>query len=325
MLSVVVRLANRLEETPMAKNQTRIRIFCFDGEPIVLKRLDGTISLHTDSERYELSDKEAGSMGEWLVFWINQPPGSRSISPRPPKRHEATVWDLIQAGLLKPGTVLTMTYIGTPHNAKVLPEGELEFYGRIFDTPSGACEFVTGTEINGWKAWKTPERTLDELRKDLLRSRIRNKYVYFCVDGEPIVLKRLDGTVSLHTDSERYELSDKEAGCMGEWLVSQIGQPSGSGSTRSKPRNGRKKPCRYEGTVWGLMRAGLLKPGTVLTMTYAGKEHKAKVLPEGELEVYGQIFNTPSGACEFVLGRSCNGWTAWKTPERPLDDLRQEL
>ena len=136
----------------MTRNQNEIcYIFCVDDEPIVLKRLNGTISLHTDSERYEFSDEEAGYLGKWLVSWISQPPVPRSISPEPLNECEVTVWDLIQAGLLKPGTVLTMTYIGTPHNAKVLAKGELKIYDQIFDTPSGACELVTVTKINGWK------------------------------------------------------------------------------------------------------------------------------------------------------------------------------
>ena len=300
-------------------------IFCIDDEPIVLKRLDGTISLHTDSERYEFSDEEAGYLGKWLVSWISQPPVPRSFHLSPLNESKVTVWDLIQAGLLEPGTVLTMTYIGTSHNAKVLAKGELEFCGRIFDTPSGACEFVTSTEINGWKAWKTPERTLHELRQVLLRNKIRNKIRIFCVDNDPIVLERLDRTISLYADSERYEFSDGEAAHLVEWLVPQIGQPSGSGSTISEPKKGRKKPCRYEVTVWGLIQAGLLKPGTVLILTYTGKDYKAKVLADGKLEVNGQILASPSGACEFVLGRSCNGWTAWKTPGRTLNELRQEL
>ncbi len=303
----------------MARDQKQIRIYCVEDEVIVLKRLDGTISLHTDSERYEFSDKEAGYLGEWLKFWINQPPGSGSISPRLRNGHEATVRDLIQAGLLKPGTLLTWTYIGTSHNAKVLAKGELELYGRIFDTPSGACEFVTGTEIDGWKAWKTPERTLDELRKDLLRNKNQKQIRIYCVDDEHIMLKRLDGTISLRTDSEKCDVSDEEAYRLVKWLKPQIGQPPVSGSIIPGPRN------KYEVTVLGLIWADLLKPGTVLTMTYTGRDYKAKVSPEGELVVHGQIFDTPSGACEFVTGTEINGWKAWKTPERTLDELRQEL
>ena len=150
----------------------------------------------------------------------------------------------------------------------------------------------------------------------------------YTVDGETIVLKRPSRrTISLHIDGKKYEVSDEEAGYLVEWLVSQIGQPPGSVSTTSKFRkSGKKRPCKIEGTVWGLIQAGLLKPGTVLTLTTAGKYRKAKVLTEGELEVAGHILNTPSGACRFVLERQCNGWKEWKIPDgRPLDALRQEL
>ena len=36
------------------------------------------------------------------------------------------------------------------------------------------------------------------------------------------------------------------------------------------------------------------------------------------------IFNTPSGAADFLTGRSNNGWTVWKTKDgKTLDELYQ--
>ena len=155
----------------------------------------------------------------------------------------------------------------------------------------------------------------------------QKQIIVYCVDNKPIVLKRQSGTISLHIDSRKYVLSEEEADYMGKWLASQIGQPGGPKSAPSKPRNKKKKPRKIEGTVWGLINAGLLEPETVLTLTYSGKDYQARVLANGQLEYAGRFFDDPSPACVEATGQiSCNGWTSWKTPGGgTLDDLRGEL
>lgn len=155
----------------------------------------------------------------------------------------------------------------------------------------------------------------------------KKQIIIYCVDDEPIVLKRLSETISLHIDSRKYELPEEEASNLGQWLVSQIGlDDSRSTPTNLKKRN-KKSPKQIEGTVEGLIWAGLLEIGTVLTLTYRGKDHQAKVSANGQLEYAGRFFDDPSPACVKATGQiSCNGWTSWKTPGGDtLDDLRRKL
>ncbi|MEU8096059.1 restriction system modified-DNA reader domain-containing protein [Streptomyces rubiginosohelvolus] len=89
-------------------------------------------------------------------------------------------------------------------------------------------------------------------------------------------------------------------------------------------------PVIPQGPLAGLMRAGLLEPGTVLTFRQrrANRLGRAVVTAEGQLVVDGHSspFPSPSKAAEAVTGNVINGWTLWRTPEgSTLDQLRQEL
>lgn len=89
-------------------------------------------------------------------------------------------------------------------------------------------------------------------------------------------------------------------------------------------------PVIPQGPLAGLMRAGLLEPGTVLTFRQrrANRLGRAVVTAEGQLVVDGHSspFSSPSKAAEAVTGNVINGWTLWRTPEgSTLDQLRQEL
>lgn len=73
-----------------------------------------------------------------------------------------------------------------------------------------------------------------------------------------------------------------------------------------------------------LIGAGLLVPGTVLTPR-VGKwqQHQALVRPNGQLDVDGRTFESPSGAGAYVRGGSTNGWHFWRLPDgRSLLDVR---
>lgn len=80
--------------------------------------------------------------------------------------------DLMQAGLLKPDTVLTFHQrrANRSGRAVVTAEGQLivDGHSSTFPSPSKAAEAVTGNVINGWTLWHTPDgSTLDQLRKKL--------------------------------------------------------------------------------------------------------------------------------------------------------------
>ncbi|WPO76192.1 DUF4357 domain-containing protein [Streptomyces sp. KN37] len=80
---------------------------------------------------------------------------------------------LMQAELLKPGTVLTFHQrrANRSGRAVVTAEGQLIVDGHStpFPSPSKAAEAVTGNIINGWTLWhiEGDGRTLDELRREL--------------------------------------------------------------------------------------------------------------------------------------------------------------
>ncbi|MCF3105456.1 DUF4357 domain-containing protein [Streptomyces roseoverticillatus] len=89
-------------------------------------------------------------------------------------------------------------------------------------------------------------------------------------------------------------------------------------------------PTVPRGPLAGLMRAGLLAPGTVLAFHQrrANRSGRAVVTADGQLIVDGhaQPFPSPSKAAEAVTGNVINGWTLWHLPDgRFLDELRQEL
>jgi hypothetical protein len=55
---------------------------------------------------------------------------------------------------------------------------------------------------------------------------------------------------------------------------------------------------------------------------YKSKLHKATVRKDGKISYKGRIYNSPSLAGQAVIGRSCNGWTAWKYERAPGDWVR---
>ncbi|MCQ0023941.1 DUF4357 domain-containing protein [Streptomyces somaliensis DSM 40738] len=88
-------------------------------------------------------------------------------------------------------------------------------------------------------------------------------------------------------------------------------------------------PAIPQGPLAGLMRAGLLEPGAVLTFRQrrANRSGRAVVTADDQLVVDGHPspFPSPSKAAEAVTGNIINGWTLWRTPGgSTLDQLRQK-
>lgn len=58
---------------------------------------------------------------------------------------------------------------------------------------------------------------------------------------------------------------------------------------------------------------GLLAAGTELFGPYKGTMYKATVTEDGKILYNGKIFNSPSGAGEFIRGgKATNGWQFWR-------------
>ena len=78
---------------------------------------------------------------------------------------------LLDAGLLKSGQRLVWRRrnLGQEYSAYVTPDGHLRLEGgRVYDSPSGACDAVAHCKVNGWDAW----RTADGVSLSMLRGRI---------------------------------------------------------------------------------------------------------------------------------------------------------
>lgn len=76
------------------------------------------------------------------------------------------VKDLVAAGLLTPGTVLTPRQGGwTSLDAVIRDDGMLDVAGQVFGSPSGAGRCVKGSVTNGWTFWSLPDgRRLVDVR-----------------------------------------------------------------------------------------------------------------------------------------------------------------
>lgn len=77
---------------------------------------------------------------------------------------------LVAKGLLPVGTELRPRN-GGPERAIVLADGRLEMDGKVYDSPSGAGQFVRGGATNGWVFWTLPDgRRLGSLREEATQS-----------------------------------------------------------------------------------------------------------------------------------------------------------
>ena len=154
-----------------------------------------------------------------------------------------------------------------------------------------------------------------------------------CIEGEIIMLERRSDGIALAVGEVEVRLSTAGAARLVDWLTSYLDQPDDSPVIPSddpppeKEPGHRKKPERYHYKVPDLIAAGLLDVGTVLILTHLGREHRAAVTADGQIEVAGQSFRAPSGACQHVTGwQTCPGWNVWKDPEgRTLAELRNQL
>lgn len=80
------------------------------------------------------------------------------------------VLDLLEAGLLASNAVLVNQTDDA--EARVLPDGRIEFDGTVYDSPSGASDAAHGSTTNGWTYWlaDTPKGlvSLAALRDEVL-------------------------------------------------------------------------------------------------------------------------------------------------------------
>jgi hypothetical protein len=204
-------------------------------------------------------------------------PDQQVKPPKRPKKHNATILDLIQAGLLTPGAELRS--ISSQHEAIALVghQGDLLVHSETYDSPSGAAVAIVGHEMNGWTFWgfQSGDGTLvplAALREELDPAK----------GGEEPPPKK-----PLRPESVRVDKPRKKQ---------QIGEVVKSGPLKA------------------LIDAGVLEVGTQLSASSKDGLRKATVDSDGYLHLDdGSVHQKPSGAARRITGYATNGWTFWHT------------
>ncbi len=106
---------------------------------------------------------------------------AKSVMKRPRKYEERTVEikELIEAGFLSDGAVLTRLYKGAAYRAAITPERKIQLIDHSnkehFDTPSGAAVAASGKSQNGWTWWVIEGQgkyiSLDHYRQKLIKQK----------------------------------------------------------------------------------------------------------------------------------------------------------
>ena len=286
------RKAEPTQEEPVATNQRLIG--CIGGETIVLERQleEITLSIDPDNKTVRLSRKAAGRMVEWLISQINgpdDPPPSPTRAPTPGGGPNIPPSPPVSYGKKVKVFDLIQAGLLEARTLLTLTYKGREYYATV--TSNGSLE------IDGL-IFRSPSTA--------------------CV--------HITGQVSCSGWTAWKDSHGRSLAYLRDQLKkrqARIGQPDVSRPAPSKPWRKKRTPRQIEGTVWGLIQTGLLEAGTVLTLTNG---RKSRVLKNGQLEVDGHSFDSPSGAAKSILHRQNNGWQEWRTPDgRTLDALRQEL
>jgi len=114
-----------------------------------------------------------GAASEATGVQMSEPlPGSsrkRNI-PLKPDGTRVTIADLVEAGLLRTGDVLSVRIADTEAHGTVVPTG-IEVNGKVYPHPSTAIKAIRNASFDGWIYWRTMDgRTLSAVRDEFLRS-----------------------------------------------------------------------------------------------------------------------------------------------------------
>ncbi len=112
--------------------------------------------------------------------------------------------------------------------------------------------------------------------------------------------------------------------------AAEAGAEEPGAQIETEPESTPPRPRRTKGggrrvTIAELVDAGLLPPDATLKATVSGVTHIGR-LREGQLEVNGVTYGTPSAASAAIRSRgSWNGWVDWQYRGATLAALRQRL
>ena len=143
-----------------ASGNSSEHIGCIDGSVLTVTRQGAQIHLHLGGSVAPLSRIAAERLAELLSPTSSQSPSvplapTQGGSRRVGVAANPGVADLLAAGLVEDGTILTLRHHGVEHTATVCPDGDIEFDGRRYSTLSAAARAAcAGASMNGWTAWK---------------------------------------------------------------------------------------------------------------------------------------------------------------------------
>jgi hypothetical protein len=241
----------------------------------------------------------------------------RPPAPRGQKKkfYRESVKDLIDAGLLKPGTMLQSLRKGLMKAALVLPDGSLRVGEQIFTAVSPAAMAVSGNKAEpGWDFWGAPSGEGGYVPLFTLRERLRE-------DGKAV------------TGNGGTAASQLAAPMLSGPMRSVVAERPGPAEVLKAPAEAPspKKPRQFSETVSDLLDAGLLLPGDGLyPMRKTLRKVRAKLQPDGCLELNGEVYGSLSASAVAVSGNKAEpGWNFWAV-ERDgslisLYELREQL
>jgi hypothetical protein len=238
------------------------------------------------------------------------PPDTPDQKPPPKRRKKVThysgsVADLLEAELLKAGTMLRPLKKGVNAQARVLEDGRLETGGQVFDSLSAAAKAVTGSIAEaGWDFWGAPSGDGSYVALTKLRERLR-----------------VSGSSKERTEAAA-QPDDQPAA-----PVANLGTQRATEATPDKPA--------LPGLAGLVKREGLQLPLDLHT-TYRNQKAEARIETDGSVTFGGRSFRSPSlaaSAARKALGYTgvgqaeTNGWRFWRYTDREgiprrLDALR---
>ena len=220
-----------------------------------------------------------------------QPQGDAALAPKETSLN-AKLSDLLEAGLVSPGTRLVPADRRWSGEASITSEGRVFAAGRLHNSPSAAAQAVSGRKAeSGWTFWAIESRdgpTLDNLRASFRSSPSTAPTSSPLQSSAPAQLEDSGG-------SQRPILA------RGSNSVQEGGTP-------------KKKDRRLAGKTHlrELTEAGLVPAGTRLFSTSRKWPGEGRVLRDGRIKTSYGIFGTPSEAAKATShGISQNGWRFW--------------
>ena len=102
--------------------------------------------------------------------------GEPTVKGRKMRFHGVSIADLIAAGLMEGDQGLVSTWSTVPASARVRPDGQIEYEGVLYSSPSGAAIAARGGAANGWAMWAVATPTgkvrLSTLRAKYLEAKV---------------------------------------------------------------------------------------------------------------------------------------------------------